>query len=125
MGVLERLGIPRLWGEDPEAVWRLMRRVVPQVTLWLAPAAGYGLDRVPLEAGGVMAANHFSGIDHPLIGAFCPRPVYYLAKAELFEIPVVGEMLLWTGIIPLRRGESDRAALRRARERVRAGDLIG
>ncbi|MGB2953454.1 MAG: 1-acyl-sn-glycerol-3-phosphate acyltransferase, partial [Gaiellaceae bacterium] len=42
-----------------------------------------------------------------------------------FEIPVVGEMLLWTGIIPLRRGESDRAALRRARERVRAGDLIG
>ena len=84
----------------------------------LAPAAGYGVERVPLEGGGVVAANHFSGIDHPLIGGFSPRPIYFLAKAELIEIPVVGPVLSWLGVFAVRRGEGDRDALRRARELV-------
>jgi 1-acyl-sn-glycerol-3-phosphate acyltransferase len=122
---LTRLGIPKLWGEDPEAVWRFARRFVPQVTLLLAPAAGYGAERVPLAGGAVVGANHFSGIDHPLIGSFCPRPVYYLAKAELLEIPVLGEVVQWLGTVPVRRGEGDRDALRRARALVRDGNLVG
>jgi 1-acyl-sn-glycerol-3-phosphate acyltransferase len=122
---LTRLGVPKLWGEDPEAVWRFARRFIPQITLWLAPAAGYGVDRIPREGGAVLAANHFSGIDHPLIGSFCPRPIFYLAKAELLEIPLVGDALSWTEIIPVRRGEGDREALRLARERIREGALVG
>src|SRR6266581_1210496 len=60
------------------------------MAVWLAPAAGYGVERVPPEGGGVVAANHFSGIDHPLIGGFCPRIIYFLAKAELLEeVPVI------------------------------------
>ena len=125
MQPLTRLGIPKLWGEDPEAVWRFARRFVPQVTLLLAPAAGYGAERVPLAGGAVVGANHFSGIDHPLIGSFCPRPVYYLAKAELLEIPVLGEVVQWLGTVPVRRGEGDRDALRRARALVRDGNLVG
>ena len=125
MQPLTRLGIPKLWGEDPEAVWRFARRFVPQVTLLLAPAAGYGAERVPLAGGAVVGANHFSGIDHPLIGSFCPRPVYYLAKAELLEIPVLGEVVQWLGTFPVRRGEGDRDALRRARALVRDGNLVG
>ena len=124
MQPLTRLGVPKLWGEDPEAVWRVARRIVPQITLWLAPAAGYGAERVPLEGGAVIGANHFSGIDHPLIGSFCPRPIHYLAKAELLGIPVIGEILQWMGTFPVRRGEGDRDALRRAREFVRAGKLV-
>jgi 1-acyl-sn-glycerol-3-phosphate acyltransferase len=72
----------------------------------------------------VLAANHFSGIDHPLIGAFCPGIVYFLAKSELFEVPVLGEALSWMGVISIRRGESDRDAVRRAREHVRAGEIV-
>ena len=106
-------------------MWRFARRVVPQVTVLLAPAACYGVERVPLEGGGVVAANHFSGIDHPLIGSFCTRSVYFLAKAELFEIPVVGELFTWLGVVPVRRGEGDREALRRSRDLVREGKLVG
>jgi 1-acyl-sn-glycerol-3-phosphate acyltransferase len=123
--LLTRLGVPKLWDENPERLWAYMRYFVQPVTLTLAPAAGYGVERVPHERGAVLAANHFSGIDHPLIGSFCPRPVYYLAKAELLDIPVVGELLSWTTLIPVRRGEGDRTALRRARETVRNGGLIG
>ena len=123
--IFTRLGIPKLWGEDPERVWPVGRLVVIPISLGMAPTAGYGLERVPLEGGGVVAANHFSGIDHPLIGAFCPRPVYFLAKAELFEIPVVSDLLTWIGVFPVRRGEGDREALRLARRHVAEGKLVG
>jgi 1-acyl-sn-glycerol-3-phosphate acyltransferase len=108
----------------PEAGWWLGRRFVPRIAVLLAPAAGYGVERVPLEGGGVVAANHFSGIDHPLVGAFCPRTIYFLAKAELLEVPVVGHALRWLGVFGVRRGEGDRDALRKAR-RLARDNLVG
>jgi 1-acyl-sn-glycerol-3-phosphate acyltransferase len=112
-----------LW--DAEAGWRVGRLFVPRIATWLAPAAGYGVDRVPVEGGGVVAANHFSGIDHPLIGGFSPRTIYFLAKAELLEVPVVGWSLSSLGVFGVRRGEGDRDALRHARALVRDGHLVG
>jgi 1-acyl-sn-glycerol-3-phosphate acyltransferase len=110
---------------DAEAGWRVGRKFVPRIAVWLAPAAGYGVDRVPLEGGGVVAANHFSGIDHPLIGGFSPRTIYFLAKAELMKVPVVGPALSALGVFGVRRGEGDRDALRHARRLAREGKLVG
>ena len=87
-----------------------MRYFIAPATLGLAPSDGYGAERIPPEGGAMLAANHFSGLDHPLICCFCPRPVYYMAKAELFDVPVFGELLHWTGTFPIRRGEADRDA---------------
>jgi 1-acyl-sn-glycerol-3-phosphate acyltransferase len=110
---------------DAEAGWRVGRLFVPRIAVLLAPAAGYGVDRVPLQDGGVVAANHFSGIDHPLIGGFSPRMIYFLAKAELLEVPVVGWSLRSLGVFGVRRGEGDRDALRHARSLAREGNLVG
>jgi 1-acyl-sn-glycerol-3-phosphate acyltransferase len=121
---LTRLGVPKLWGEDPERIWPLARSVVTPITLVLAPVAGYGVERVPMTGGGVVAANHFSGIDHPLIGSFSPRTLYFLAKAELFDLLFVGDFLHWIGTFPVRRGAGDRDALRHARALVRDGKLV-
>ena len=87
---LTRLGLPKLWHEDRARLWRFARHTVVPVTLRLAPTAAYGVDRIPRDRGCVLAANHFSGIDHPLIGAFVPGMTYFLAKSELFEIPEIG-----------------------------------
>jgi 1-acyl-sn-glycerol-3-phosphate acyltransferase len=122
---LRRLDVPSLWGNDPARLWAGLRHFVQPATLWLAPAAAYGVERIPLDGGIVLAANHFSGIDHPLIGTFCPRPVRYVAKAELLEIPVFGDALNWAGVISIKRGGGDREALRRAREALRDGDIVG
>ena len=108
MSLLQRL-------KSAEFGWVIGRSFVPRIAVTLAPAAGYGVDRIPLEGGAVVAANHFSGIDHPLIGAFSPRMMYFLAKAELLDIPVVGHALRWLGVFGVRRGEGDREALRKAR----------
>jgi 1-acyl-sn-glycerol-3-phosphate acyltransferase len=124
MKPLTRLGAPRLWGGERERLWAFARRVVQPATLALAPAAAYGVERIPRDRGCVIAANHFSGIDHPLIGCFVPGITYFLAKAELFRIPVLGEALAWMGVIPIRRGEGDREALRSARDHVREGGIV-
>jgi 1-acyl-sn-glycerol-3-phosphate acyltransferase len=121
---LTRLGLPKLWQDDQDRLWRFARRTVVPITLALAPAAAYGIERIPKGRGSVLAANHFSGIDHPLIGAFVPGITHFLAKSELFEIPVLGEALEWMGVIAIRRGESDREAVRRAREAVRNGGVV-
>jgi len=102
--------IPKLWGDDPECMWTALRWGVSPALFYLAPgSAGYGLDRVPPEGGAVLAANHLAAIDHPLIGIFSPRTIFFMAKAELVGMPVVGELLTWTGVFPVRRGEADRA----------------
>jgi 1-acyl-sn-glycerol-3-phosphate acyltransferase len=124
---LTKLGIPKLWREDPEVLWIPLRWGVA-ATMWavLAPGSrGYALDRVPMEGGYVMAANHLAAIDHTLIGINSPRAIYYMAKAELLAMPVIGELLGWTGCFPVRRGEADREALREARRLVREGHVVG
>ena len=114
------LGIPT----DPDGAWVIGRKLIAYPTTWLAPSAAYGVERVPAEGGAVIAANHFSGIDHPLIGTYSPRTIRFLAKSELLEIPVLGAVLRWMGVFFVRRGEGDREALRLARELVREGELV-
>jgi 1-acyl-sn-glycerol-3-phosphate acyltransferase len=123
--LLTRLGIPKLWREDPEKLWPYARMLATPVTFWLAPSYGYGLERVPASGGGVMAANHLSAIDPSLLGSLSPRSIYYMAKKELLDMPVVGEMLMWTGAFPVRRGLGDRESLRLAREIARSGHMVG
>lgn len=123
--LLTRLGVPKLWGDDPEVAWAVMRYWVSPATMWLAPSFGYGLDRVPRTGGAVLAANHLSGIDPPLVGALSPRAIRYMVKADLFELPIVGELFDWAGGFPVRRGGADREALRTARRLVRDGHVVG
>jgi 1-acyl-sn-glycerol-3-phosphate acyltransferase len=122
---LAKLGISKLWREDPEIFWPYARRLATPVTFWLAPSYGYGLERVPMTGGGVIAANHLSAIDPSLLGSLCPRTIYYMAKAELMAMPFVGDVLSWTGAFPVRRGEGDRQSLRQAREIAREGHMVG
>jgi 1-acyl-sn-glycerol-3-phosphate acyltransferase len=123
---VSRLGetLPRFWGGEPEGIWRFFRPLLAPPIALTVRAAAYGGDRVPPEGGALLAANHFSGIDHPLIGTYCPRVVYFMAKSELFEIPVLGTWLRWMGTYPIRRGEADRESVRHSRELVRNGKVV-
>jgi len=123
--LLTRVGIPRLWQSDVEAAWSFMRYWVAPITLLIAPSVGYGLERVPLTGGGVLAANHLAAIDPPLIGSFSRRAIWWMVKADLFGVPVLNELFGWAGGFPVRRGESDREGLRVASELVREGHLVG
>ena len=85
----------------------------------------YGAERVPKQGGVVLAINHFSWVDIPCVSYRTPRPLYFLAKVEAHRVPGLGEFIRAFGTISVRRGESDRDAVRRMREVVHDGDALG
>ena len=108
-----------------EAVWGVGRLTLQPLVQLFARLRVYGKARVPLEGGLVLASNHFSWIDPPALGAATPRPVYFMAKIEAHRVPGLGELLRSFGAFPVRRGESDRDAVRTMRQIVRDGNALG
>ena len=88
-------------------------------------ARAYGADRVPKTGGLVYAINHFHWLDVPIVGGLSPRNVDFVAKIEAAGYPVLGRFLRLHGTIGIRRGESDRDAVRAMRESARAGHVVG
>jgi 1-acyl-sn-glycerol-3-phosphate acyltransferase len=105
--------------------WKWGRIVMGGPTALMTRLHVYGKERVPPSGGYVVALNHFSWIDIPAYGWATPRPLYFLAKAEAHAVPVAGAYLRMFGSFAVRRGESDREAVRRMREVVRSGELLG
>ncbi|MDH4176825.1 MAG: 1-acyl-sn-glycerol-3-phosphate acyltransferase, partial [Thermoleophilia bacterium] len=73
----------------------------------------------------VVACNHFSWIDPPALGAACPRMIRFMAKIEAHRAPGLGGLIRAFGSFPVRRGESDREAVRTMRQVVRDGHALG
>ena len=105
--------------------WSVGKTVLAAATRLAAPIKVYGRERVPRVGGAVLAMNHLAWFDVPAMGAVCPRRIVYLAKAEALEVPVFGRFIGAMGTLAVRRGESDREAVRLAREAVRRNQLLG
>ncbi len=83
-----------------------------------------GLELVPRSGGLIVASNHISFWDPPLIGGFLPRELHYLAKEELFSNPVFGWTIRQFNAIPIRRGMVDLTGIARAIEALRQGGAL-
>jgi 1-acyl-sn-glycerol-3-phosphate acyltransferase len=108
-----------------DAVWAVGRVTLQPLVRLVTPVRSYGTERVPPSGGVVLAFNHFHWIDPPVFGAVSPRTVYFMAKVEAHRIPGLGQLIRSFGTISVRRGESDRDAVRRMREVVRDGHALG
>ncbi len=84
-----------------------------------------GLANVPRRGGLVVVANHGSHLDPPILGAALRRPVAFMAKEELFRVPVLGPVIRSCGAYPVSRGASDRRAVRAACDRIAEGWATG
>jgi 1-acyl-sn-glycerol-3-phosphate acyltransferase len=108
-----------------DALWPFGRAMFGSLALAAAPLRVYGKDRIPPAGGLVVALNHFSWIDIPLFAMANPRNTYFVAKVEAHRIPGLGQFIRTFGALSVRRGESDRDAVRRMREVVREGNVLG
>jgi 1-acyl-sn-glycerol-3-phosphate acyltransferase len=108
-----------------DVAWALGRRTIGTAVRVFAPLRVYGAERVPMTGGLVVAANHFSWIDPPALGAASPRTLYFMAKVEAHRVPGLGELMRSFGAFPVRRGESDRDAVRTMRAIVRGDNALG
>jgi 1-acyl-sn-glycerol-3-phosphate acyltransferase len=105
--------------------WTVGKGVLANVTRAATSIRTYGKERIPREGGGVLAMNHFNFIDIPVFGTVVPRPIVFVGKSELFEHAGLSQLIRAHGALAIRRGESDRDALRRMREAVRENELLG
>lgn len=83
-----------------------------------------GTEHVPASGGVILASNHKSYLDPLLVGSVLPREVFYLAKKELFRIPLVAGWIRWHNAVPIDREGFDRAALSRALALLAAGRAL-
>jgi 1-acyl-sn-glycerol-3-phosphate acyltransferase len=105
--------------------WTVGKGILASLTRGFVSLRTYGKERVPREGGCVLAANHSAFIDIPALGTVCPRRIAFVAKTELFDYPGLAQLIRAHGTIAIRRGESDRDALRLMRETAREGGVIG
>ena len=108
-----------------DAIWAIGRPTIGNAAKLVSRFRVYGAERVPLEGGLVVASNHFSWLDPPALGEACPRTLYFMAKVEAHRVPGLGQLMRSFGAFSVRRGESDRDAVRTMREIVRSGHALG
>lgn len=83
-----------------------------------------GRGQVPRAGGLIVASNHVSFWDPPLLGAALPREIHFLAKEELFRPPLFGALIRAYNAIPIRRGVADLSGMARAIEVLRQGGAL-
>jgi 1-acyl-sn-glycerol-3-phosphate acyltransferase len=108
-----------------DAVWGVGRFTLQPLTRVATRLRVYGVERVPREGGVVLAFNHFHWLDPPAFGAASPRTVHFMAKVEAHGVPGLGQLIRAFGTLSVRRGESDREAVRVMRKVVRDGHALG
>ena len=97
--------------------------------LWLLFRLGFGLEvrgheHIPTHGAFVLASNHTSYLDPPVLGAACPRRLGFMARADLFQHLFLGTLLRGLHVIPLQRGEHDLGAIREAVRRLHRGEAV-
>jgi 1-acyl-sn-glycerol-3-phosphate acyltransferase len=84
----------------------------------------FGRENIPQDGPVLVVANHLIWYDPALIGVIFPRRLWFMAKIEIFRLPLIGLGCLLTGQIPVHRGESDRAALEQALDYLQQGRAV-
>ena len=84
-----------------------------------------GLENFPDKSGFIIAANHRSYLDPPIINTISPFPVMFMAKEELFKVPILGNFIKKAGAIPVERGRKATKSLIKALELLKEGYTVG
>ncbi|WP_102345755.1 lysophospholipid acyltransferase family protein [Bacillus sp. Marseille-P3661] len=84
-----------------------------------------GEENVPKEGGVLLCSNHISNNDPPFVGVTCPRDISFMAKEELFQKPIIKSIMYGIKAFPVKRGMSDRGALKMGLSLLKEGRVLG
>ncbi|SMB98322.1 1-acyl-sn-glycerol-3-phosphate acyltransferase [Thermanaeromonas toyohensis ToBE] len=112
-------------GDSPALFYRLAKFICYIFFQYICRWEVKGQENFPLEGPAVVVSNHVSLWDPVAVGVAIPRPVRFMAKEELFRIPFLAQLLRALGAFPVRRGRSDRQALKESLEILRSGQVLG
>jgi 1-acyl-sn-glycerol-3-phosphate acyltransferase len=103
--------------------YRLAKKLSPIIS-FIFRIRCEGRENMPEHGPVIVCSNHRSNIDPVLMGAVLDRNLYYMAKIELFKIPLVRLLLKSLGAFPVRRGIGDKEAIRKAVSILEAGNVL-
>ncbi len=83
-----------------------------------------GREHQPAQGPFIVAANHASALDPPLVGTSLHHRASYMGKHELFAVPILGPLLHSIGVFPVRRGEADHRAIRTSLDVLASGGVL-
>jgi 1-acyl-sn-glycerol-3-phosphate acyltransferase len=78
-----------------------------------------GRKNLPRAGGFILASNHLSYLDPAVVGAACPRTLNFMARHDLFAVPIFGAFIRSVGAIPIRRNSADIASIKEALRHLR------
>ncbi|MVP00064.1 1-acyl-sn-glycerol-3-phosphate acyltransferase [Paenibacillus sp. N10] len=84
-----------------------------------------GRENIPEVGGVLLCSNHISNFDPPTVGIRLKRQVHFMAKAELFQIPVLGPIINKLGAFPVKRGGVSKESIKGAISLLRDGHVLG
>ncbi|BDG46718.1 MULTISPECIES: lysophospholipid acyltransferase family protein [Parageobacillus] len=99
--------------------------VVKRILIPLYRIEVIGVEQFPKEGGVLLCANHISNLDPPILGITAPRPIHFMAKEELFRVPLFKNLITILHAFPVKRGMSDRQALRTGLDLLKQGRVLG
>lgn len=103
-------------------IFRFILRIVYSVLFRLEAR---GTENIPAEGPVILASNHISNFDPPTVGVKIRRKVHFMAKEELFRIPIFGALIRSFGAFPVKRGGVSKDAIKSAITLVKAGNMMG
>lgn len=84
-----------------------------------------GAENVPPSGGVILAPNHTTDVDVIVVAAAVERQVRYMAKAELFRVPLLGKLISKLGAFPVNRGKNDVSAVKATISLLESGEAVG
>lgn len=91
---------------------------------WLLRTRFEGRENLPVTGPVILCANHRSNFDPVLLGVVLRRDLFFMAKASLFRVPLLGGLIRALGAFPVERGVGDLRAVERAIDIVRGGNVL-
>ncbi|MFC0214880.1 lysophospholipid acyltransferase family protein [Paenibacillus chartarius] len=83
-----------------------------------------GVDNIPKSGPVMLCSNHISNLDPPLLGTRVPRQVHFMAKAELFHVPILSALIRNLGAFPVKRGGVSKESIRGAINLLKEGKVM-
>ncbi len=105
--------------------FQVLTRAVALLCRLLFGLRAKGRENIPTEGGFILVGNHLHNLDPVFMLTLSTRPIFFMAKQELFEVPVIKQIITWVGAFPINRGKPDRSAIRHGQDVLKAGIGLG
>ena len=107
-------------------LYKVLYKILAPLLRFIFNVHAHGEENIPEEGGLLICPNHIAAVDVIIVAVVTrKRQIHFMAKAELFKIPVLGKLIKALGAYPIRRGEGDVGAIKKTITLLKEGKTVG